>query len=95
LRRAARTDATQKAVIEALNRCGVSVEIIGKPVDLLVCCRGETSLMEVKTPRPTSEGGRHGLTKDQVEFISKWPGVVHIVSGPDEAVRAVLGDVCR
>ena len=75
----------QAEVIKALKACAVSVEIIGKPVDLLVCHKGETALMEVKNP----DGGR--LTKDQVEFIARWPGKLHIVKSPQEALEAVLG----
>jgi len=78
-------DANQAEVIKALKACAVSVEIIGKPVDLLVCHKGETALMEVKNP----DGGR--LTKDQVEFIARWPGKLHIVKSPQEALEAVLG----
>lgn len=92
MRRAAKVDANQQAIVDRLRECSVSVEIIGKPVDLLVCCRGETSLMECKSERPTSEGGSNGLTKDQVEFIARWPGKIHVVRTPDEAVRAVLGE---
>jgi hypothetical protein len=90
MRRAARTDATQASIIEALKRAGVSVEVIGKPVDLLICCRGETALMECKTP--ASEGGRDRLTKDQVDFIARWPGTVFIVRSPEEAVRVAIGE---
>jgi hypothetical protein len=89
VRRAARTDVNQHAIIEALHRCGVSVEVIGKPVDLLVCSRGVTSLVEVKNP--DRERGGDGLTKAQVEFLARWPGTVHVVQSADEAVRAVLG----
>ena len=85
MRRAARVDANQQAIVERLRECSVMVEIIGQPVDLLVCCRGQTSLVEVK-----GEDGR--LTKSQVEFISRWPGKIHVVRTPDEAVRAVLGE---
>ena len=92
MRRAARADTTQAAIIDALKRVGVSVEVIGKPVDLILCCRGITSLMECKTPRPTSVGGAHGLTKDQVEFIARWPGQIFVASTPEEAVRMVLGE---
>lgn len=85
MRRAAKIDATQTAIVEALRAIGVSVEIIAKPVDLLVCCRGETSLIECKSP-----GG--SFTKDQAEFLSRWPGKVHVCRTPDEAIRAVLGE---
>lgn len=85
MRRAARIDSTQQAIVERLRECSVTVEIIGKPVDLLVCHKGETMLLECK-----GVDGR--LTKDQVEFIARWPGKIHIVYTPDEAVRAVLGE---
>ena len=63
---------------------GCSVLYIKLPLDLLVCHRKETMLVEVK-----EEGGR--LTKAQEEFIATWPGRVHVVRGPLEAVAAVLG----
>jgi hypothetical protein len=92
MRRAARVDSTQAAVVDALKRVGVSVEIIGKPVDLLLCCRGVTSIMEVKNPERTSSDPESRLTKAQVEFIARWPGQLFIVRSPEEAVRLVLGE---
>jgi hypothetical protein len=82
MRRAAKVDANQKAIVERLRDCSVTVEIVGKPLDLLVCCRGETSLMEVKT----ADGG---FTKAQVEFIARWPGKIHVVRTEDEALEAL------
>lgn len=87
MRRAAKVDANQAEIVGALRSCSVSVEIIGKPVDLLLCCRGETSLMEVKNP-----DGKDELTKEQIEFIARWPGKVHIARSKEEAIRAVLGE---
>ena len=87
MRRAARVDNNQQGIVGALKRVGVSVEIIGKPLDLLICCRGETALLEVKNP----DGGDR-LTKDQIEFIARWPGKIHIAHSVDEALRMVLGD---
>lgn len=87
MRRAAQVDKNQAAIVDALKKIGVSVEYIKKPVDLLVCHRGETSLMEVKNPE-----GFDRLTKDQVEFIARWPGKLHIVRTVDEAIRAVIGE---
>lgn len=86
MRRAAKVDANQDGIVSALRRCGVSVEVIGKPLDLLVCCRGETSLVEVK-----NSDGRDELTKSQVEFIARWPGKIHIARSEEEALRLVLG----
>jgi hypothetical protein len=78
-------DATQEAIVKALRQLGVQVECIGKPVDLLLCFRGETSLMEVKSP-----GGR--FTKDQLDFFGRWSGKIHVAHNPNEAIRALLGD---
>jgi hypothetical protein len=85
VRRAAKIDSNHTEIVRALRQLGVSVENIKKPVDLLVCYRGITSLMEVK-----GTDGR--LTKDQVEFIARWPGQIFVVRNVDEAIRALLGD---
>lgn len=85
-RRAAKVDANQAAIVKALRLVGVSVEIIGKPVDLLICHRGETRLMEIKNVE-----GKNQTTKEQAEFYSRWPGKVHIVRSEQEAVAVVLG----
>lgn len=92
MRRAANKDKNQASVIDALKSVGVAVEIIRQPVDLLICCRGETSLMEVKNPERTSADPESRLTKAQVEFIARWPGKVHVVRTAEEAVRAALGE---
>jgi len=84
VRNAARTDATQAEVVKALRACGVSVVYIKLPLDLLVCHRKETMLVEVK-----EDGGR--LTKAQAEFIQTWPGKVLVVRGARDAVAQVLG----
>lgn len=89
MRRAAKVDATQPDIIDALKRIGVSVEVIGKPVDLLICHRGETSVMEVKSPDHHHKG--EGLTQAQIEFIARWPGKVHVVASVEQALVAVLG----
>lgn len=85
MRHAAKTDDNQAEVVKALRSVGVSVEYIKLPMDLLICHRGETALMEIKT-----QDGR--LTKDQVEFIARWPGKIHVVRSPQEAVNAVIGE---
>lgn len=86
MRRAARIDDNQPEIVDALRRAGVSVEIVGKPVDLLLWSpKNGLMLMEVKNP----DGGR--LTKDQVEFIARWPGPVPVVETIEEAVQAAIG----
>jgi hypothetical protein len=87
LRRAAKIDATQTAIVERLRACGVHVECIGKPVDLLCSHKRVWFVLEVK-----NEDGKNQLTADQVRFIARSQGDVHIVRTPEEALRAVLGE---
>ena len=86
MRRAAKVDDNQDEIVGALRRVGVQVEVIGKPLDLLLCCMGDTSLMEVKNP-----DGKDEYTKAQVEFIARWPGKIHVARSKEEAVAMVLG----
>lgn len=88
MRHAARTDPTMTEVMKALRAIGVSVYYCKLPLDLLVCHRKETMLIEVK-----EDGGR--LTQVQETFLQTWPGRVHIVRSPSEAVAAVLGSAMR
>lgn len=88
LRRAAKSDRNQQAIMDRLRQIGARVIPIKEPVDLLVGYRGHTVLLEVK-----AEGGR--LTEQQVQFIAGWiGGPVHIVKGPDEAASLVV-DICK
>ena len=79
-------DATQAEIVKALRRVGCAVCVIGQPVDLLVCGGNpkRTLLLEVKT----ADGL---LTRQQEVFQSIWPGEVHIVRSPREAIACVLG----
>jgi len=71
-------------VMKALRAIGASVYYCKLPLDLLVCHRKETMLVEVK-----EEGGR--LTKVQEDFLETWPGRIHVVRGPLDAVAQVVG----
>jgi hypothetical protein len=85
MRRAAKRDATEPAIIDALQRAGCRVQPLsqdGVP-DLLVRGPKGWALLEVKSP-----GGR--LTPAQRQWRQTY-GVVPIVQTPDEAIRAVLG----
>lgn len=76
-----------------MREAGFKVRYIKEPTDLIVGFRNPNTgrkfnvLLEVKT-----EEGR--LTKQQVEFIAEWPGPVHIVRDPEEAVNIVIEE-CR
>jgi hypothetical protein len=90
MRRAAKVDANQEQVVEALRAAGASVQTlaaVGKGVpDLLVGFQGKTLLLEVKDGRkPPSE---RRLTEDQLKWHGAWRGgPLAVVDGPDAALR--------
>lgn len=75
-------DANEPAIVEALQKVGALVFRLDKPVDLLVCFRGQVFLVEVKMPK-----GRR--TKDQEEFHAAWP--VHVLRHPDDCMDMLFG----
>jgi hypothetical protein len=84
MRRAARVDANQTQVIEALRAAGAYVWIIGLPVDLLVGYKNHTMLMEIKA------GPKKRLTALQQDFFEKWAGGTLVrVDGPESALAAL------
>ena len=93
MRRAAKIDANQTQVVEALRAAGATVQslaAVGQGVpDLLVGFQGQTVLLEVKNGRaPPSE---RRLTEQQLEWHGAWRGgPLAVVDGVDAALR-VLG----
>lgn len=84
MRRAARVDVNQKAIVDALKRCGATVWVIGLPVDLLVGHGGKTYLMEVKA------GSKKKYTQLQTDFMATWRGVpVSRVETIDQALKII------
>ena len=84
IRRAARIDANQTAVVSALRAAGAYVWIIGLPVDLLVGYKGHTFLVEVK------DGPRKRLTALQQDFFDNWSGsTLARIDGPEAALRMI------
>jgi len=84
IRRAARIDANQTAVVSALRAAGAYVWIIGLPVDLLVGYKGHTFLVEVKN------GPRKRLTALQQDFFNNWSGsTLARIDGPEAALRMI------
>lgn len=78
-----RSDANAVEIISALRQAGASVESIGRPLDILVGWRGETYLVEIKTPQ-----GK--LRQSQKAFLAAWKGHAMVVRSVDEAM-ALLG----
>jgi Holliday junction resolvase len=92
MRRAAKVDANQEQIVEALRAVGATVQTlaaVGKGVpDLLVGYQGKTLLLEVKDGRrPPSE---RRLTEDQLVWHGAWRGgPLAVVDGVDAALRAL------
>ena len=87
MRRAARVDKNQVAVVAALRKIGASVLHLhregGGCPDLLAGYRGRNVLLEVKMP----DEEPNAL---QVKFMEQWGGEVHVVHSPLEAINAIL-----
>jgi hypothetical protein len=85
MRRAARVDASQDAIVSALRAAGASVTLW--PIDAIVGFRGTTMLMEFKTA-----GTYYAKkpNKNQADFMATWRGgPVTLVDGPEGALRAL------
>jgi hypothetical protein len=78
MRRAARVDLNQSAIVDALERCGAVVQslaALGKGVpDLLVSFRGRLLLVEIKNGDRSPSKRR--LTAAQASWHARWPVVV-------------------
>lgn len=92
MRRAAKIDANQTAIVSALRAAGATVQslaAVGKGCpDLLVGLRGSTFLMECKDGRLSPS--RRELTPDQIEWHVEWRGgACAVVNSPEEALAFV------
>jgi hypothetical protein len=90
MRRAAKIDANQTQVVQALRAAGATVQslaAVGQGVpDLLVGFQGQTLLIEVKNGRKPPSARQ--LTDQQLTWHGAWRGgPVAIVDGPDAALR--------
>ncbi|WP_225783350.1 hypothetical protein [Xenophilus sp. Marseille-Q4582] len=91
MRKKARVDANQPAVVAALRKAGATVQSLaaagdGVP-DLLVAFRSDLFLLEVKDgSKPPSA---RALTPDQVRWHAAWGAPVHVVNSVDEALQAI------
>ena len=84
MRHAKRVDANQDQIVVALRAAGAYVWIISLPVDLLVCYKGHTFLVEIKTD------AKQRLTALQQDFFENWGGsTLARVDSPDAALRMI------
>jgi Holliday junction resolvase len=93
MRRAARTDSNQEAIVAALRAAGASVQslaAVGKGVpDLLVGIGGSNYLLECKRQREDRKKAPD-LTEDQVTWMKNWRGTVHVVLTEQAALAFVV-----
>lgn len=90
MRRAAKRDTAEAAVVAALRAAGYWVEHLDRPVDLLVGRRGRVGvvLLEVKS----ADADR--LTPGQIRFFRQTDGsCVARVQTPDEALRVAAAEL--
>ena len=91
MRRAAKVDANQAEIVQALRQIGATVQSLaavgnGCP-DLLVGFRGKNWLLEIKDGnKPPSA---QALTPHQVEWHRVWQGRVVVVNSVESAIAAI------
>jgi len=92
MKRAAKIDDNQSAIVQHLRAIGCSVQslaAVGKGVpDLLVGRRGVNSLIEIKDAAKTAS--RRKLTEDQVIWHKLWRGQISVAHTPAEAEAVVM-----
>ena len=90
MRHAARVDSNQQDIVKALKAAGAGVEILGRPLDLLVSAGGQWALIEVKASE--AEVKRKTATRRrQLEFAERHPhgGIVATVTDVEGALRVL------
>lgn len=92
MRRAAKVDTNQPAIVQALREVGATVEpthMLGRGFpDIVVGFRGVNYLIEIKDGEKSPSKRR--LTSDEKEWHLAWNGTVDIVESVEDAYE-VLG----
>lgn len=68
---ATKRDTAESGIVKVLRDCGMSVQLLDTPVDLLVGFRRRTFLVEVKSG---TKGYAKKLNENQEDFVAKWRG---------------------
>ena len=84
MRRAAKVDETQSAIVAELRRCGWTVclshAVGGGFPDAFASRLGHTCALEFKS-------GRKGLNELQREWHKRWQGAYFVVRSPNDAIK--------
>lgn len=83
-RYAKKRDTSERPIIEALERAGMSVCQLDRPVDLVAGKHGRNYLIECKT-------GKAKPNTFQADFIETWRGQVVVLRNEDEAINWANG----
>lgn len=91
MRRAARIDANQAAIVDALRAIGctvMSLATVGRGCpDLVVGHAGKNYLLEVKDG--TKPASKRKLTAAEQEWADAWMGQVHVVESVEDAIGVI------
>lgn len=91
MRKHGRTDANQKAIVDTLRACGVSVadtSALGDGFPDLVCGRhGVNYMLEIKDGDKSPS--RRKLTADEELFHTEWRGTIFIVQSVQDALETL------
>lgn len=83
-------DTNEPDIITGLLQVGATVEVLDKPLDLLVGYRGQNFLLEVKLPKGPKGGTSHSQLNDtQKIFFRTWQGQRCVVRTLDDALLAI------
>ena len=92
MRKHGRRDANHSEIVNALRGIGASVldlaDVGNGGPDIAVGLRGETFLLEIKTPQ-----GK--MTRDEMNFMAEWRGHYMIVRNVEQAIDAVTNPQAR
>jgi hypothetical protein len=87
-RYAKQVDDNQRQIVNELKQIpGVSVCVIGQPVDLLVGYQARNFLIEIK--REDKRDRPSAVTKAQREFFGSWTGQVRIAASAEEIIDLI------
>lgn len=91
MRRAAKVDANQSCITNALRKIGASVQPLhavgnGCP-DIMVGYRGRTFCLEIKDGDKSKS--KRVLTDEQITWIQNWRGHVRVVENLNQAISAI------
>jgi len=97
MRRAARVDANQNAIVSDLRKMGCSVAItsaLGKGFpDIVVGWCGRNYLFEIKDPKQPPS--RRCLTADEEDFYIGWQGQYAIILNAEQAMTIIKLEIRR